>query len=450
MGITNMIEYIPLGTIDRIGSSCHYLKLDEWGLLLDAGLDPDPTAENPLPDYDIIKDQPVNAIIISHAHLDHLGSLPIAIQYFPKARVYMTQATAALSEIMLFHYLKVQERKSQLNGKTFTPLYTVETLENVLYLFQSFNYNFPFKIHSFQESKITLTFWDAGHILGSAGVEIKWRGKKIFYTGNTKKASQFILRGARYPKKTDILITETTYGNNEDAPNIKKKQEMNRFAQFVIDRLNFGGSVLIPVFALGKTQEIMMLLHKLIKMNKLPPVPIYILGFGTRINKVYDNLMHKIYPQYDMKFLHTISYASLSNRNFRKPSIILATSGMMLPQTLSYEIARDFLNNIRNGIAIVGWADPETPGGSLREKKIDKIKNFFGKDHIACGIDIFLFSAHSHREELISMAKLLRPQKTVLCHGEPAALEWIKERLRLEKISEQIIIPLTKEKIQLL
>jgi cleavage and polyadenylation specificity factor subunit 3 len=443
------IEYMALGDTHRIGASAHYLRMGDWGILLDAGLDPHSSDVPILPDYEKIADQPVNAIIISHAHLDHLGSLPVALRYFPHARVYMTPATAALSETMLFHYLRVQEKRALESEIKFQSFYSIDEVENILYLFQSFKYNFPFKIHGFQESDIEVTFWDAGHILGSAGVEITWRKKRLFYTGNTKKSSQFILKGARYPESIDFLITESTYGDNETAPLIKKQNEINRFAQFLQNRINLGGAVVIPVFALGRTQEIMVLLHRLIQQRKINPVPIYLTGFGIKINRIYDNLLHRVYPNFQPKLLRTIAYDTLRGRRYRKPSIILATSGMMMANTVSYEIATDFLTEVRNGIAFVGWADPETPGGTLRQMKQKKVKKVFGVVDLACAIDIFQFSAHSQREELLSMVKQLNPSITILTHGEIPALEWMRDNIIDHKLSAKTYIPEKLEHIEL-
>ena len=441
------IEYMALGDTHRIGASAHYLRMGDWGILLDAGLDPHTSDVPILPDYDKIADQPVNAIIISHAHLDHLGSLPVALRYFPHARVYMTPATAALSETMLFHYLRVQEKRALESEIRFEPFYSMEEVENILYLFQSFKYNFPFKIHGFQESEIKVNFWDAGHILGSAGVEITWRNNRLFYTGNTKKSSQFILKGARYPDSVDFLITESTYGDDETAPLIRKQNEINRFAQFLQNRINLGGSVLIPVFALGRTQEIMVLLHWLIQQGKINPVPIYLTGFGIKISRIYDNLLHRVYPNFQPKLLRTIAYDTLRGRRYRRPSIILATSGMMLANTVSYEIATDFLTEVRNGIAFVGWADPETPGGTLRQRKQEKVKKVFGLVDLACAVDIFRFSAHSQREELLAMIKQLNPSITILTHGEVPALEWMRDNIIDRKLSAKTYIP---EKLELI
>lgn len=447
--MSSEIEYIALGETDRIGASAHYLRLGDWGILLDAGLDPHTNDKQLLPEYDAISDRPVNAIIITHAHLDHLGSLPVAVRYFPHARIYMTPATAALSETMLFHYLQVQEKRARDDEIKLQPLYTIEEVENILYLFQSFSYNFPFKIHGFLESEIEVTFWDAGHIFGSAGIELNWKGNKIFYTGNTKKSAQFILKGALYPEKTDFLISESTYGDNETAPQIKKQSEINRFARFLQNRINLGGSVLIPVFALGRTQEMMILLNRLIQQRKIMPVPIYLTGFGLKINRIYDNLLHKVYPDYHPKLLRTITYDTLRGRRYRKPSIILATSGMMIPNTISYEIAGEFLGEVRNAIAFVGWADPETPGGTLREMKKDKIESVFKTQSLACAIEIFQFSAHSHREELLSMVQKLNPTLTILCHGDEGALNWMNKSIMNRKLSQKIMIPRKLESLYL-
>jgi len=438
---TEEIYYLALGETTRIGASSHYLRLGRWGIILDTGIDPCHQGEEALPRFELLKEHPVNAIIISHAHLDHLGALPVALRYFPQARIYMTPPTAVLSEILLFHYLRVQNRKAEEQWEPYVPLYSEAEVENLLYLFQTFKYNFPFRIHGFQESNIEITFWDAGHILGSAGIEIQWRGRKIFYTGNTKKSSQFILKGARYPRQTDILITETTYGADCRASRIKKSNEVKRFVQFLSEHIRLGGSILIPVFALGRTQEILMLLHQLIMKNRLPAVPIYITGLGKEINRIYDRQLHKVYPEYDWKRLQTITYNLLRGRRFQKPAIILATSGMMIPRTLSYEIAAEFLTERRNGIALVGWADPETPGGALREKKIEEIKIIFGVDQILCGIEMFYFSAHSHREELLSMIEQLRPGKIILCHGELEAQLWIRSAIENRFLKSKIILP---------
>lgn len=191
------VKYCSIGGVEGIGASAHYLQFDRWGLILDTGYDPHHSGHEALPAYQLLQNKPVDALIVTHAHLDHIGSLPVAIQQFPHARVYMTPATVELTDQLLYHYLKVQRKKE---GSDFTPLYTEEYLDAIRYLYQSFDYEFPFPLHSLKDSGLQFTFYDAGHILGSAGVLIEWQGKRIFYTGNTRKSAQFILKGARYPQ----------------------------------------------------------------------------------------------------------------------------------------------------------------------------------------------------------------------------------------------------------
>lgn len=436
------LSYTSLGAAEGIGASCHYIQLDRYGLLLDAGMDPNAEGEEALPDYDALTGKPVHAIIISHAHFDHIGSLPVAIQRFPYSRVYMTPATAELTEQMLYHYLKVQQQKQHEKGEVFAPLYTEDFIGKIRYVFQSFDYDWEFPLHSYEESGIRFKFYDAGHILGSAGVLIEWRGRRIFYTGNTRKSTQFILKGAKYPRKADLLITESTYGANAEAEKIVPSKEVKRFAASLSEHLRFGGIVLIPAFALGRTQEILTLLHRLRQRNRIPAAPIYITGFGVEVNKTYDRLLHKTYPEFMRGTLHRISFGRWSRgRKLRGPAILLFTSGMMIRGTASFNYARLLAESPRNAIFFVGYADPETPAGLFREKKYEALKAIFGLRQISCTVEVFHFSAHSNRRELLAMIRHVDPKSVILTHGDNEALKWMKDHIAEPIPPEQIHIP---------
>jgi Cft2 family RNA processing exonuclease len=419
------IKYCSIGGVEGIGASAHYLLLDRWGVLLDAGYDPHLSGQEALPNYALLKDRPVNAIVVSHAHLDHIGSLPVAIRNFPRARVYMTSATVELADQLLFHYLQVQRNKE---SARYEPLYTEEYLESIHFLYQGFRYQRPFPLHGYEDSGLQFAFYDAGHILGSAGILIEWRGKRIFYTGNTRKSAQFILRGARYPVESiDLLITEATYGANAEAEKVRRLAEVKRFAQQIAERLRMGGIVLLPVFALGRTQEMLTLIHTLRIKNRIPVAPVYITGMGLKINRTYDRLLHKIYPEFNNRSLRAMTFGRWRIGSKQKaPAILLATSGMMLPGTASFEFAQSLAANPRNAIYFVGYADPDTPGGLFREKKYNELKNLFDLEKIACQVEVFQFSAHSNRRELLAMIKQLKPKNVIFVHGEQAALEWMR------------------------
>lgn len=436
------VAYTSLGAETSIGASSHYLQLDRYGLILDTGMDPNTDGEEAIPKYDFLKNKAVHAIIITHAHFDHIGSLPVAIQHYPHSRVYMTPPTAELTEQMLYHYLKVQQKKQQEKGESFSPLYDEEFIGRIRYIFQSFDYGKEFPLHGFEESGIKFSFYDAGHILGSAGVLIEWKGKRIFYTGNTRKSAQFILRGARYPEKVNLLITEATYGANAEAEKIIPSKEIKRFANLLSERIKLGGIVLVPVFALGRTQEILTLLNQLRQRNKIPAVPIYITGFGIEVNKTYDRLMHKTYPEFIRGTLQRISFGRWSGgRKLKGPAILLFTSGMMLRGTASFDYAKQLAENPMNGIFFVGYADPETPAGLFRQKKYETLKTIFELDQIACKVEIFHFSAHSNRRELMKMIHHMNPKSIILTHGDNNALHWMKQKINETVPISKVIIP---------
>ena len=439
---------MTIGEPAGIGASAHYLQFDQWGILLDTGLDPSASGVDALPEYSLLTEKPVNGIIITHAHLDHIGSLPVAIQSFPHARVYMTPATMELTEKMMYHYLQVQRKRE---GRDVITLYTETYLDEIHYIYQSFEYNTPFPLHSYQESGLQFTFYDAGHILGSAGVLIEWRGKRIFYTGNTRKSAQFILKGAKYPQPPiDLLISEAPYGADPRAEKIRRKAEVRRFADALTERLKVGGVVLLPVFALGRTQEMIMLIHQLRLKHKIPVAPIYLTGLGLRINKIYDRLMHQIYPDFNAGTIRAMTFDRWHHsRKLKGPAILLSTSGMMYPGSPSFDYASELVADARNAIFFVGYADPETPGGLFRQQKYDALRELFQVESIACKVDIFHFSAHSHRRELMAMVKQMQPRKVVFVHGDREALDWMAEQTRVILPKSDVIIPQKGERYDL-
>ena len=436
------IRYVSVGEISRIGASAHYLGVGPYGFLLDAGLDPQEDGESGLPNYEQIKREPVHAIFITHAHLDHVGSLPVAIQYFPRARIYMTPATADLTEHMLRHHLFVAEKKAREQHCKFEPLYTETYLESIRYLYQSFDYGVVFPLHGSSEKQLKFTFYDAGHILGSAGVLIEWQGRRVFYTGNTRRSAQFLLRGGKYPRQVDVLITEATYGADELAEKTSTRTEVARFARLVTERLRFGGIVLIPVFALGRTQEMLTLLQKLRMQDRLPAVPIYLTGFGLQINRIYDRLLHKVYPQYQHGTLRSMLFGRLKpGQRIQGPAVLLSTSGMMIPGSPSFGFARQLAAEARNGIFFVGYADPETPGGLFQQGHLNRLRTMLGLEHIAARIERFYFSAHSNRRELLKMIAAMKPRQVLLTHGEPPALNWMQQAIHREMEGIDVFIP---------
>ncbi len=442
------VKYQALSGIEGINGCVHFLQLGDVRIVFDAGMD----LQNPetgLNKLDLLSQNP-HAVFISHAHMDHVGLLPDFIKRFPRSRVYMTYPTAVLSEKMLMHGYLLQQRKFSKGESSYLPSYTDDELERMFYLFQSFGYRQRFNIHGLYNRDLFFSFWDAGHILGSATVLAEWKNKNILYGGNFRLSSQTILKGAKLPpKKIDLLFLEATYGA-EDSPLSDYKKETERFAVFLRDILSLNGKVLIPVFALGRTQEILMTISMLIRKSKIPVVPVYITGMGTKITKIYDRLMHKYERKYPNVKLRPLAGHLRYGEKVKGPAVILATSGMLMPGTFSLDLAKQFVREGKNGIAFVGYLSPDFPGYSLREKELEKYRE---KEEIAlsgCKLELFNFSAHADRQELLKAVSVLKPDTTVLFHGEKQSMLELKAELSLHYPDMEILIPEEGKEYELL
>jgi len=276
--------------------------------------------------------------------------------------------------------------------------------------------------------------------LGSAGIQLEWRGKKIFYSGNFRLSDQTILRGADFPKhKTDLLSMESTYGADENT--ISYKKESKRLAEFIQARLKFGGVVLLPVFSLGRTQELLMNIAMMRKRSQISAATIYITGMGTKITKIYDRLMHKYSRKYPEIKLRPLAQHLMNRKKIKGPAIVLATSGMMLPQTYSNELAQNFLKDPKNGIAFVGYVSPESPGYALREKALKRSTGDYSYALNHCALESFNFSAHANSQELLQLVRQTQAKQVILCHGEPQAYERLKTKIEEEFPRTSVLIP---------
>jgi hypothetical protein len=224
-----------------------------------------------------------------------------------------------------------------------------------------------------------------------------------------------------------MALIEALYPKKEDL------EETERFASSINKVLNRGGSVLVPVFALGKLQEILALIWKQMQNNKITNVDIYTGGIGKKINRVYDYNRFVVKRNEQELVLHDIPYKDLNReenfqRLFTLPSIVLASSGMMVESTKSFELAKTWLRKKDFAIFTVGYMDPSTPGFLIaNSKRGDKIQltDRDRKLEVKCDIKNFRFSAHSNREELLSILYSLQAEKIILVHGNSEAIDWM-------------------------
>lgn len=435
-----MVKFLPLGGALEIGASCFYLNIDGTGIILDAGLHPRENGKNALPDFELIKNENVDAVVISHAHQDHIASLPFLVRNHPYVQIFMTTQSLEIAEKTLHNSSRILSR--QLNENDGIIPYTHEEIDLLLRTVRDKDYNEKFLfsgVASSSNAEIEIEFYDAGHILGSAGILIKTPGdKSIFYTGDINLSPQSILNGGELPdEKVDILILETTYGATDSKILKTWQKEEIRLAKHLNKIFSDGGSVLIPVFALGKTQEVLSTLYRLMNKGILIETNIYTGGLSKEISSIYDKHKYKVKRKnknFELKEIPQLNLYDIKDFNeFRRnPGIVLASSGMMIKGTKSYELMKNWIKYDNFGIVIVGYMDEESPGYVFsNSKKGDKVKipGIEEEVQIKCSVEKFYFPSHSRREDLIDIVERLKPGKVILIHGDPEAIDWVGHKI---------------------
>lgn len=442
--MSSRIKFLPLGGADEIGASSFYLNIAGTGILLDCGIHPRKNGIEALPKFEQLNELPLDYVFISHAHQDHIGSLPFLIKKFPHVIVFTTTQTKEIAEITLHNAANILAEN--LKDEISFEIYTHEEIALLVKSIREVEYDIPLTIKGLRHhgDEIKITFVDAGHILGSAGILIEHAGEKIFYTGDINLSDQSIMVCADLSgiKNLDALILETTYGASDSAKIGSWKSESKRFAKAVNKILHKGGSILIPVFALGKTQEILSMINELMKKGELTETNIYTGGIGKEISRIYDKSKF-ITRRRDKNFeLNEIQQNDLFEivdyNHFKKhPGVVLASSGMMIEGTSSFKLMKYWLAQKDFAIFGVGYMDPDTPGFKvINSKRGDKIRvaDFDEERKVLCEVERFYFPSHSRREDLLKIVEQTEPGKIILVHGEVAAKDWVgKEILTAHK-----------------
>lgn len=442
-----MINFLSLGGAGEIGANCYYLNIGGTGIIIDCGIHPQKTGKESLPNFDLLKNRDVDYVLISHAHQDHLSGLPFLVQRHPYIKIITTPQTRALAELTLhdtISILKQQVPEDELKIYSHKEIdLLIQSIE-----YRSFKEEFEIKGHNhLDKENIKVTFFDAGHILGSVSILIEHNGNKIYYTGDINLKSQSWIKGASLPKiKVKILLLETTYGATDSSKINKWEKEAERFAEASNRIINEGGSILIPVFSLGKMQEVLKTIWKQMEAGKLTKVDIYTGGISRKISRAYDYNRFVVNCTDAAFELNTVPQKDLyeignPEEFFIHPCIVLATSGMMIEGTASFRLAQRWLKQNNSAIFTVGYMEKETPGFivSTAKKGIKiKLSELSEETEVKCTIERFRFSAHSLREDLIKIANKLNPEKVILIHGDPPAIDWVGSEILKENKKRKV------------
>lgn len=427
-----MISFLPIGGGNEIGANSYYLNFNGNGIILDCGIHPQKTGLESLPNFDLIKDKSVDYCLISHAHQDHIGSLPFLVKRFPYIKIITTPQTRALAELTLHNSVSILKKEIEEDDFEF---YNHDEVDLLIKMIEYKEYQNKFELNSYhqhKDAKVNCTFYDAGHILGSAGILLENNNYKIFYTGDINLSSQTLQPAGQLPDtKIDTLILETTYGATDSDLLLDWNAESIRFANEANKILNKGGSILIPVFSLGKMQEMLGTIWQLMLKRKLTTVEIYTGGLGRKINRAYDYnrfVVNRVDSGLELNTIPQKDYYEVSNPEdfFKHPCIVLASSGMMIKGTSSFTFAKRWLKQKYSAIFTVGYMDTKTPGYVIANSELgDKIKltDFDEPIEVNCIIKNFKFSAHARREDLLRIVDKLKPDNVILTHGDEEALD---------------------------
>ena len=413
-----------LGGAYEIGASCILFKIDNKNILMDSGIRQS-ASKDPLPDFRTIQGMGgVEAIIISHAHMDHIGSLPVISKEYPYARIYMNNMTKDLVRVLLYDSLKIMN-----NRDAEIPLYAEVDVENMLNRIFTINYEVDFEIFD----NLKLTFYNAGHIAGASCIYLQGGEGSLFYSGDFSLFSQKSVEGAKIPRlRPDVGIFESTYA---DKLHSNREIEEERLIDIVKDCINNSGKMIIPAFALGRAQEVILILKKAINSKKLKKVNIYIDGMVKDINRVYKlnplylkntlgkKILRGVEPFYDDNIIPIKNKEQREALFDLKESCVIISSSGMLTGGPSQFYAEKIATMDNGYIVITGYQDEESPGRKLlnllEANKEDRTLEINGKIlPVKCRVERIGLSAHGDKSEIQALIAKLTPENIFLVHGD--------------------------------
>ena len=431
------MRILPLGGAEEVGASSTIVEFGAYRFLVDAGIRIGAKDGNQLPDLSRLKEEagPIDAILLTHAHMDHSGALPLVHLAYPDAPIYMTPATYAVLQILFSDSQRIMSSRYKLEGEI--PLYPISAIDSCLGRIRPVPFEQPLRL---SQGEVVATFHPAGHILGASSISLQGRQGTLLMSGDISVTDQRAIPGMLPPQiKPDVIMVESTYGDRLHAH--RPTQEAN-LVQTVGDILDNGGKVIIPAFAVGRAQEVILILRHAIAQGKLRPFPIYVDGMVQSVCDIYGRF--PTYLQHHLRssvrrgenpffpaggtIYRVRSQAQRERILEGEPCCIIASSGMMTGGPSAYYAAA-LAQDRRSLIAITGYQDEEAPGRRLLElvhaPAEERHLMIDGRDiPIRCHVEKYALSAHADSGEISGLVGQLSPsQGVVLVHGEGDARE---------------------------
>lgn len=397
----------------------------------------------------------IQAVVLTHAHLDHSGYLPRLMREGFHGHIWCTPASRQLAEILLIDSGNLQEedaRHANRHGyskhEPAEPLYTAADAEKVLTQFRTAAYAHPFKIGPF-----TISFSPAGHILGSSCVRVECEGKSITFSGDVGRPHDPVMNPPAALKDTNWLVVESTYGDRLH----EQDDVIEKLSQIISETVAKGGTVLIPAFAVGRSQTLMYLLTQMMALKRIPRVPIYLDSpMAINVTEVFksNDKEHRLNHAECEAMSSNVIYTRTSEQSqalsaSEHSKIIIAGAGMLNGGRILHHLIA-FGNNTNNTLIITGYQAEGTRGQTLLTGA-DTLRIYGQEVDIRCRVEqINGLSAHADYSELLDWLKpLTPPQQTFITHGEPVASDGLRQKLE-RQLGWNVAIPEQGDEFELL
>ncbi|MBN1427548.1 MAG: MBL fold metallo-hydrolase [Anaerolineae bacterium] len=444
------------GAAHTVTGSQHLITVNGYKVLLDCGLYQGKREESRRRNQTLpFNASEVDAMVLSHAHIDHSGNIPNLVKSGFSGRIICTNATGALCNTMLLDSGYIQEKDAEYANKKrakrgeppIEPIYTQEDAAESLSHFEGVEYSQPYHLNDF----ITVTLYDAGHMLGSSIVVLDIKESKtgpttrLVFSGDLGRPNIPILCDPAIIDTADILLVESTYGGRTHPPIEDSAQALKEIITRTYRR---GGRVIIPAFAVERTQLLVYMLNKLYHNGELPGQPIYVDSpLAVNVTEVFrkhpqyfdDETMRYLKredPDGDIFGFDRLQYIrdveqSKELNTLQGPCVIISASGMAEAGRIQHHLKNN-MENPNNTILIVGWQAPDTLGRRLVEK-VPKVK-IFGEEHFLKAEVVTLngFSGHADHQGLVSWVQAFKkcPKHVFVVHGDPEASQALAVDLR--------------------